>query len=616
VEFLRLALRREDEIKAAFEEGEFRREFEKFGTIYSSREDAGLLTDHAAIRVIYRKNGARFRIQWSPIAGLDAIQEENGGDWQRAEGDVSQRFPVRMYSQKQIFHLARAPLALLRIIDEAPEVDRRSWDERWKEDEGRFLALRAKAREIEGGLAEEPRLKGELDDVRRKLAVFEEAGHADVLREFQKRSRQQRAVGAWQESWANTGQRLRELAADLVPDALDSANFDPDDQGDKELRVRAEAARNELESISRELESLAAQADGVVTHWSADRDASAWRHRVDAALHGYEDLRRRLAAEGAGDPAAYGELVQRRQTLERRLQELDGRRKQLQELRKQSDVCLERLLALRRELTESRRQFLAEVLKDNRFVRIQVVPYGAKETVELELRRLLQREDGGFERDIGLPARGGLLGKLYAGGADSTGVEEAIGQLKHEIRSIAEGGRDPGSLGDRRFAAHLKRLPPETFDRIDLWFPEDSLDVQYSTTADGERFRSIQEGSPGQKTAALLAFLLSYGEEPLVLDQPEDDLDNHLIYDLIVTQLREVKRRRQVLVVTHNANIVVNGDAELVVALVARSGETQKECEGSLQEKQVRDTICNVMEGGREAFEQRYRRIALEEHHV
>lgn len=120
------------------------------------------------------------------------------------------------------------------------------------------------------------------------------------------------------------------------------------------------------------------------------------------------------------------------------------------------------------------------------------------------------------------------------------------------------------------------------------------------------------------KTAALLAFLLSYGDEPLILDQPEDDLDNHLIYDLIVTQLREIKRRRQVIVVTHNANIVVNGDAEFVIALTTppRGGQTYPEAMGSLQEKRVRRTICDVMEGGEKAFEQRYRRIALEGSHV
>ena len=58
--------------------------------------------------------------------------------------------------------------------------------------------------------------------------------------------------------------------------------------------------------------------------------------------------------------------------------------------------------------------------------------------------------------------------------------------------------------------------------------------------------------------------------------------------------------------------IVVNGDAELMVALDVRGGETQKECEGSLQQIQVRETICSIMEGGHKAFKDRYRRIELE----
>lgn len=87
-------------------------------------------------------------------------------------------------------------------------------------------------------------------------------------------------------------------------------------------------------------------------------------------------------------------------------------------------------------------------------------------------------------------------------------------------------------------------------------------------------------------------------------------------YDLIVTQLRNMKRSRQIVVVTHNANIVVNGDSELVVALDPYNGETKKECNGSLQEKKVRETICAIMEGGAKAFEERYRRIALEKDHV
>lgn len=611
IEFLRIALRRDDELPE-----DLKAEFEKYGRVYPDREDGGLLTNDAAIMAIYRKNGSRFRIQWNPAGDLEPIEQEVDGEWRRAEGDIRQRFPVRIYSQKQIFQLAKTPLALLRVVDEAPEVDRHSWAERWNEEEGRFLSLGAKAREIEAGLAEEPRLRGELDDVKRKLAIFEQAGHAAVLKAFQKRSRQQREVKAWEEGWTGAGEQLRKVATEIVPDLLDETPFDPDLAADTELREHAAKVHNRLDEIRKAVETLASQTDEVFAEWRKNKDESSWKQSFDTAAQAYQELRENLAREGAGDPAAYGEFVQRRQAIEQRLKELDERKKQVEELKEQAGAYLYRLVEIRRELTESRRKFLNDVLSENRYVWIQVVPYGASETVEGEFRRLLQREDRGFERDIGSPGGEGLLGELYRNNNGTEDIEQNLANIKDKVRKIVSDQYDAGTVADRRFATHIGKLQPEVIDRLDLWFPEDSLDVQYSTTSDGQHFRSIQEGSPGQKTAALLAFLLSYGEEPLILDQPEDDLDNHLIYDLIVTQLREVKCHRQVVVVTHNANIVVNGDAELVVALAVRGGETQKECEGSLQESLVRQTICTVMEGGSKAFEQRYRRIALEGRHV
>jgi DNA repair exonuclease SbcCD ATPase subunit len=167
-------------------------------------------------------------------------------------------------------------------------------------------------------------------------------------------------------------------------------------------------------------------------------------------------------------------------------------------------------------------------------------------------------------------------------------------------------------LGIRpRFATHLKKLNPEQCDRIRTWFPEDGLQVSYSADGTGQGFRPIEQASPGQKTAAILAFLLAYGTEPLVLDQPEDDLDNRLIYDLIVQQIRQIKTHRQVIVVTHNPNIVVNGDAEKVLEMAFRAGQCVVAERGSLQSQSIRVAVCQVMEGGTEAFAKRYRRIAL-----
>ncbi len=612
VEFLRLALRRDEELPQTLQG-----DFSKYFKTYASRDDDGLLTENSHFTIVYRKNGARYKVQWSQRGDAEPIQVENDdGSWKPEQGDVAQRFPARIYSQKQIFELAKAPLALLGIVDDAQEVDRRSWEEKWKAEETKFLSLRAKAREIESGLADEPRLRGEMEDVGRKLAVFEQAGHANVLKEYQKRLRQQRNVEEWEKTWADAGERVRAVADEIIPDSLEASVFTPEASEDKDLLAKVASFRMRVEQIGNNLKQLAEKLDEAASSWKSERDQSDWKRAVDSAINQYKDLLERLQNEGAGDPSAYGELVQRRQMLEARLKEISSKRNQLESVRKESEECLGRLLEIRRDLTKRRTAFLQKVLQNNSYVRIEVVPYGAWDTVEAEFRSLIQRETGGFEKDIG-PANGeGLLGRLYSGECSQEKVEKRLKDLKQRVRTIASGNLDGIELGDRRFATHLAKLAPEAFDRLDLWFPEDSLKVEYSTTADGNQFRSIQEGSPGQKTAALLAFLLSYGEQPIVLDQPEDDLDNHLVYELIVTQLRNIKQRRQVLVVTHNANIVVNGDAELVVGLAAHGGETQRECSGCLQERAVRNTICAVMEGGREAFEQRYRRIALEGRHV
>jgi ABC-type Mn2+/Zn2+ transport system ATPase subunit len=148
-------------------------------------------------------------------------------------------------------------------------------------------------------------------------------------------------------------------------------------------------------------------------------------------------------------------------------------------------------------------------------------------------------------------------------------------------------------------------------DKIMLLYPEDKIEVQYKAN-EASGFKSISNASAGQKTSAILTFLLSYGSTPLLLDQPEDDLDNQLIYELIVDRLSDSKNKRQIIAVTHNANIPVNGDSEWVIALNSESKDMEVLCEGSIENQRVKDAICNIMEGGREAFSLRAKRYKLE----
>jgi hypothetical protein len=111
--------------------------------------------------------------------------------------------------------------------------------------------------------------------------------------------------------------------------------------------------------------------------------------------------------------------------------------------------------------------------------------------------------------------------------------------------------------------------------------------------------------SEGQRNTVLLNLLLARGEGPVIVDQPEDELDSNFIYRALVTDLRAAKEKRQIIVATHNANIPVNADAELIYALEAHGGRGACLTSGGLDRSEVSKTVLDIMEGSAEAFRRR-----------
>jgi ABC-type lipoprotein export system ATPase subunit len=126
------------------------------------------------------------------------------------------------------------------------------------------------------------------------------------------------------------------------------------------------------------------------------------------------------------------------------------------------------------------------------------------------------------------------------------------------------------------------------------------------TNEDGKKeyiTKSISQLSLGQQQSILLAILLqSKSNDPLLIDQPEDNLDGEFIYKTIVKILRQIKERRQVIIVTHNANIAVLGDAELVIPLKSTNSRSFLQSPGSIDCDNIRESCCEILEGGRQAF--------------
>ncbi len=167
-------------------------------------------------------------------------------------------------------------------------------------------------------------------------------------------------------------------------------------------------------------------------------------------------------------------------------------------------------------------------------------------------------------------------------------------------------------------------LPPGAAERIadagsDLHMKIEELDlpattsIELNTASDAQPvvWKTLGKLSTGQKATAVLLLLLLDSKAPLVVDQPEDDLDNRFISEVIVPIMRQEKGRRQFVFATHNANIPVLGDAELILGLAA-SGEAEggkasiaSKQMGSIDSQSVRELVEETLEGGKDAFEMR-----------
>ena len=622
VHALRLAYRRENELLPSSEAGQT---FNRFNKIAKTRSDDGGLRGDTELCIQLHRDGTSYRLLW-PQDGQGHVVEEWDASSQSfkpssSQAVTAQRFPIRLFSQGQIAALAGdSQQALLNVIDDAAGTS--AQQEALEEAKRAFFATRAQMREIDGKLKARDLLNISLQDVQRKLARFEGADHAAVLKNYQRTGRQGRELDRQFEGVADLAARLRRYSQGLLAEDVQEGLFDVGEDGAAlqivhHLKAAVDKAREHVEQTASALEE-----QGHLLR--SQLKASPWSSRIADAKSAYEKLKTDLQHPGVGDPNEYGRLVQEKQRIEAEVKRLDAFQKQHEALNERASLQWEQVKAARQSISANRIAFLQSTLRDNPYVRMELVPYSRDaRNIERSLRDVLGVADDRYKDDLyleaedGTPAKG-LIADLLdradffatPGGWDSLDFEGRLQAQKDRLAQASHGDGDFGGWFNKFLMGEADKRP-EYIDHILCWFPEDGLQVEYSRKGDGKDFQSIGQASAGQRSAAMLAFLLAHGHEPLVLDQPEDDLDNHLIYGLVVQQIRSNRLRRQLIIVTHNPNIVVNGDAGLIHVLDFNHQCRVKQT-GSLQEQEIRKEVCQVMEGGEEAFKRRYQRLGRE----
>ena len=265
------------------------------------------------------------------------------------------------------------------------------------------------------------------------------------------------------------------------------------------------------------------------------------------------------------------------------------------------------LRALYAPLDEMLKQFGASVAKLSFVVKrvVDVAAWADQGESLLDLRR-----DGRFRGEGALAqvAQRQLAPAWENGNARE--AAEAIHAFVNEYSGDLRDQRPVHSDGNGAFG--------EWEGNISRWlYRTDHIELRYSLEYDG---LNIERLSPGSRGIVLLLLYLAVDQEetdPLIIDQPEENLDPQSVYSELVRLFRSASDRRQIIMVTHNANLVVNTDVDQVI--VAHCGlleegrlpELQYVC-GGLEAPEIRLAVCEVLEGGAEAFRQRARRLGVD----
>jgi AAA domain, putative AbiEii toxin, Type IV TA system len=157
----------------------------------------------------------------------------------------------------------------------------------------------------------------------------------------------------------------------------------------------------------------------------------------------------------------------------------------------------------------------------------------------------------------------------------------------------------------------------EWLQRIASWlYSTDHIQMRYSITYDGVAIEHLSPGTRGIVLLLLYLVIDKHDQRPLIIDQPEENLDPKSVFDELVPHFREARRRRQVVIVTHNANLVVNTDADQVIVASSERKDgvglpKVSYRSGSLENPDIRKAVCDTLEGGERAFRDRERRYRL-----
>jgi uncharacterized membrane protein len=575
------------------------KDHQEFYRIEAGRPKKGVLNDESVIGIEIVRDNCLHKIIASKIQN-SAVQEikierfnEQTSTWEiiTDEGYID-FLEFEQYSQKQIYEIAQEPNALRERIDNAIEDADRIKKER-DHIKSRFFEKSAGIRTIDQLLVQKGKIETRIKDLDTSIKKLQQSGIALLITAKEKFTKDELIINRFESEIEEKEGLLISLIQDFEISDIDYTDFT--DTHKDALAPISKAAIDSLAIIKTELDKLKDALKNAKETFEKSVNSSAWKTDYNKNTTDFSAKKIELEQEGINDIENFEKLTLEKTDLVSELANINAKALiRIVDLAEKERLQEEHLKKCK-ELTLKRKEFVSEILQDDK-VKININAFRNKTDFELRLRKIIQRENLSFQDDID-----SLTNLCFQGN-----VEQKIIDVRNVFLKIRK-NEDVSDVVTGHFVNLVKSLNDGQIDEIELLLPEDEIEIQYKPTPSSQ-FKSLSTASAGQKTTAILTFILSFGKVPLILDQPEDDLDNRLVYDLIVDRLKKAKENRQIIVVTHNANIPVNGDAEYIISMDTESKKLKILNEGTVEQTAIKKEICDVMEGSEQAFNMRSKR--------
>lgn len=499
---------------------------------------------------------------------------------------------IESYGQKEIYEISKNTLFQLRLVDKflGDQLDKLLDEEKTLisqigQNKTEYLNLK---KEIDG-LNEKI---GRLPKLEEELKKYKESGLPEKIAQKSKYEQEQQYIsqvqGAIDTTKKNIGKIKEKIAInDPFPSAEELEGL-PNKKLLMQLKVAIKKGQDDLEALRKQMEVFISSIEDSVSNES--KLITDWQALYDDEEKKYQELIKQLGEEFAGiDPDDFIEKQNEVNKL-RPLKTTKGQKdKELEDISKKRKELLTQLYENRRQQFTVRDRTCKDITERlNGILRVAVEYEGDRVNFVEYLK--------------GLKSGAQQLEKLAENNALS---------VPSFVDAVRQGSEKVSGLFGITVTSASKicdALKEEKLLELETHKIETKTSIELNVgTKEKPKYQSTKNLSVGQKCTAILTLILLESCNPLMIDQPEDDLDNTFIFSDIVQKLRREKEKRQFIIATHNANIPVLGDSELICVLTADAdhGGIEAGHFGSIDDQSVRKPVETILEGGREAFQLR-----------